>query len=253
MRDAPPPVAGLNVTVPHKLAAYAACDRLSPVAAEVGAVNTLVRAPDGAMVGWNTDLPGLVGALLDTWAEPVPAGGVALVVGAGGAAPAAMLAARAVGAREVRVWNRTPERAVALVERLGFGSAFTERQAAAAGAALVIQASSHGMGLYGDALAAAERDAAELIAETTRDARVLDLVYRPRRTAWVCAAERQGRSAVDGLEMLVQQAALAFELWTGARTEVLATSRAAPDLLDVMRSAACASAKAWAQTDAINR
>lgn len=242
---------GLNVTVPHKLAAYAACDRLSPVATEVGAVNTLIRGHDGALVGWNSDLPGLVAALYAAWSEPVD--GVALVVGAGGAAPAAMLAAREVGAREVRVWNRTAARAAALVERLGFGVAVADPIVAASGASLVIQASSHGMGLTGDALAAAEHEAARFVERTARDAHVLDLIYRPRLTAWVRAATQLGRTSADGLEMLVQQAALSFELWTRARTEVLATSRAASDLLDVMRSAACASAAAWSQTDAINR
>jgi len=234
---------GLNVTVPHKLAAFAACDRRSPVADLVGAVNTLMRAQDGALVGWNTDLPGLVAAARAAWSEPVSATHpAALIVGAGGAAPAAMLAAQLLGAREVRVWNRTAARAEALVSRLGFGIAVADARAAAADVSLVIQASSHGMAFAGAELAAASEEAADVIAETAPDARVVDLVYRPRPTAWVSAAQRLGRDAVDGLEMLVQQAALSFELWTGARTQVESTSCAGSDLLAVMRAAALAAA-----------
>lgn len=236
---------GLNVTVPHKLAAYASCARRSPLAELLGAVNTLVRAADGAVVGWNTDLPGLVAAVRGAWAEPVSLSRpTALIIGAGGAAPAAMLAARVLGAQEVRVWNRTLARAQALVARLGFGSAVADPWVAAAGVSLVVQASSHGMGLAGAAFVAATEEAAEVLAMTAPEARVVDLVYRPRPTTWVSAANRLGRDAIDGLEMLVQQAALSFELWTGARAEVDATSCAAPDLLDVMRAAADSSAVA---------
>lgn len=227
---------GLNATVPHKLAAFAACDRHAPLAARVGAVNTLVRR-DG-IEGWNTDLPGLVAAIHGAW--PTLDAGPALVIGAGGAAPAAMLAAEALGAAEVRVWNRTRARADALVTRLGLGVVHADVVTAARGATLVIQASSHGMGLAGDALAGAEREAHDVLVATDPRACVVDLVYRPRATAWVCAAQSLGRRAMDGLEMLIHQAALAFELWTSARTEVSITSNAAHDLLQVMRAAALA-------------
>ena len=228
---------GLNATVPHKLAAYAACDRHAPLAARVGAVNTLVRvaSESGPLIeGWNTDLPGLVAAVRGAWSMT---GGPALVIGAGGAAPAAMLAAEALGASEVRVWNRTRARADALVARLGLGVVYDDAALAARDATLVIQASSHGMGLTGDALAVAEREAHDVLVTTASAACVVDLVYRPRATAWVRAAQSVGRRAMDGLDMLVHQAALAFELWTSTRTEVSVTSSAAHDLLQVMRFA----------------
>ncbi len=235
---------GLNATVPHKLAAYAACDRHAPLAARVGAVNTLVRVAGtdarSSIEGWNTDLPGLVAAINGTW--PHPRVGPALVIGAGGAAPAAMLAADALGATEVRVWNRTRARADALVKRLGLGVVHDDAATAARDATLVIQASSHGMGLVGEALLAAEREAHGVLSVTDPTARVVDLVYRPRATAWVCAARSLGRDAMDGLEMLVHQAALAFELWTSARTDVSITSCAAHDLLEAMRAAALGTA-----------
>lgn len=231
---------GLNATVPHKRRAAAACATLSPLAARLGAVNTLVADGHGGIAGWNTDLPGLVAAVRERWPalERRSIDGPTLVVGAGGAAPAAIMAAVELGASEVRVWNRSAARARELVATLGVGEACEDVGAAARGASLVLQASSHGMGLDGGAFEEAVAFAREVIAETAADARVVDLVYRPRPTAWVTAAARVRREACDGLGMLVHQAALAFELWTGARSEVLADSRAAAMLADAMRAAA---------------
>jgi shikimate dehydrogenase len=229
---------GLNVTVPHKplAAARATC---TPLAARLGAVNTLVRRADGAIVGHNTDLPGLVAAVVETWGED-PIRGPALVIGAGGAAPAALVAARALGAEEVRVWNRSAARAEALVARVGLGHVVADAREGADGATLVLQASSHGMGLSGAELAAAEAQALEVIGATARGAKVVDLVYRPRPTAWVRAAERAGRAALDGLGMLIHQAALAFELWIGTRAEVGTHTRADARWVAIMRAAALA-------------
>lgn len=219
---------GLNATVPHKQAALAACDRLSALALEVGAVNTLVVA-NGELFGWNTDLPGLLAAIRAAW----PGRGFqrALVVGAGGAAPAAVLAARALGA-EVRVWNRTHARADALVARLGTGQVAAHPEHSDAD--LVLQASSHGMDLVGAAFEAATMEARAIIEGTTAHAAVVDLVYRPSPTAWVTAAAALGRTAVDGLGMLVHQAALAFELWTGERSELARDDVADPVLTRAM-------------------
>ncbi len=107
---------GANVTIPHKLAAHALADELGEAAAAIGAVNTLTFTPEGAIRGDNTDAPGL----LDALGQPVPAS--ALVLGAGGAARAAVWALREAGA-EVTVWNRTPERARALADELGVSHA----------------------------------------------------------------------------------------------------------------------------------
>lgn len=226
-------LAGLNVTVPHKLAAFAACDRLDPLARRAEAVNTLVSDGEGGIAGWNTDLPGLVAAIRTRWGDTATAS-AALIIGAGGAARAAVLAADALGASEIRVWNRTPERARALVERLGVGAAWAELGVAARGAGLVIQSSSWGMDLSGDALTAAVRAARDVLSPTRPSARVVDLVYRPSPTAFVRAAREIGREAMGGLPMLIHQAALSFELFSGARREVEPGSRAEPSLVDAM-------------------
>lgn len=227
---------GLNVTVPHKEHAFSSCDRLSALARRLGAVNTLTRGAEGDLVGHNTDLPGLVAAIREAFGEEATLrrGEAALVLGAGGAAASAVLAAHVLGAAEVRVHNRTPERAVALCARLGIGLAVADSRAAARGVSLVIQASSHGMGLEGEALATARDEARAILAETAADARVIDLVYRPSPTAYTLAAASLGRAASDGLGMLVHQAALALELWIGARAEVDADAVARPAIVEAM-------------------
>ncbi len=100
---------GANVTIPHKQAALALADRASEAARAIGAANTLTFAPDGTIAAENTDAPGLIAALEQL--AGLPAHPSALVLGAGGSARAAVWALREAGAREVSVWNRTPERA----------------------------------------------------------------------------------------------------------------------------------------------
>lgn len=212
---------GLNVTVPHKGEVVGLCDRLAPEAGLAGAVNTLVRAADGAIEGHNTDIAGLVSALERAFATTPWRGRSAAVLGAGGAGRAAVLAAFQAGAAEVRVWNRTLERAERLVAELGarVTGALVARRGiddAVAGSALVLQATTRGMATVpGDpAWLEARGEAEAALGGAAADASVLDLVYRPRETPWVAAARRRGLAADDGLEMLVQQAAWAFRLWT---------------------------------------
>lgn len=230
---------GLNVTVPYKEHAFSCCDRVSPLAQRLGAVNTLARSAEGGLVGHNTDLPGLVAAIRDAFGAEATLhpGETALVCGAGGAAASAVLAAHVLGAAEVRVHNRTHERAEALCTRLGIGVAVGEARAAARGVSLVIQASIHGMGLEGQALARARDEAHAILAETATAARVIDLVYRPSPTAYTLAAASLGRAASDGLGMLVHQAALALELWIGARAEVDTDAVAMPAIVEAMWAA----------------
>lgn len=220
-------VTGYNVTVPHKRAVALRCDALEPSAAALGAVNTIVRGAAGEARGANTDLPGLVRAVRLQCPELRLDGCPACVIGAGGAARAAALAALELGAGEVRVVNRTRARAAALVAALDDPRVRVEDtpESGAARCGLLLQATTLGMGCepddprYADIGALAERylDAA------ADDAALVDLVYRPRVTAWVDAAQRRGQVGADGLEMLVQQGALAFEMWTGRapRAEVM--------------------------------
>jgi shikimate dehydrogenase len=184
---------GANVTIPHKLAAHALCDEQGEAAAAIGAVNTLTFTPEGAIRGDNTDAPGL----LDALGEPAPRS--ALVLGAGGAARAAVWALREAGA-EVTVWNRTPERARALAEDLRVSHA--ERPGPVE---LLVNATSVGL-RQGDSL-----DGLPLVEAPV----VADLVYGEEPTPLVRWAAARGARTIDGLELLVRQGALSFELWTG--------------------------------------
>jgi shikimate dehydrogenase len=199
---------GLNVTVPHKAAAFALADRASPAAAAIGAANTLTFTADG-IEAENTDAPGLIAAL----GEPVE-GRTALVLGAGGAGRAAAWALREAGA-DVSVWNRTSGRARSLAEELGTGHA--ERPESAE---VVVNATSVGLDSEADAVE-------ELgLARYEPPPVLVDLVYSEGGTALSRWAREGGSRVVDGLEVLVRQGALSLELWTGLDAP-LATMRAA--------------------------
>ena len=212
-------VEGLSVTMPHKASVVAAVDRLSAVAEALAAVNTVVRLPGGLLKGENTDGAGFLEALRgDDGFEP--AGRRCLVVGAGGAARAVVKALGDAGAVEVVVVNRTPanaETAAALA-----GSAGRVGVAGEAGEAdLVVSAVPLGMAGRGD------DDLPVDPADLGPGQLVVDLVSNPAVTPLVEAAMARGARAVNGLGMLVHQAALQLRLWTGESPP-----------LDVMRSAA---------------
>ena len=211
---------GINVTVPHKQAVSALVDELTPEARAIGAVNTvLVRGE--RLIGHNTDAAGFLRALRE--AGFAPEGCSALVLGAGGAARAAVYALARVGARVVLL-NRTPQRADALVSDLravvkgarleaGGLDAQTAQQEASR-CHLVVNATSLGMW--------PQVETSPWPEEVAFPAGVLlfDLVYNPRQTRLVRLARESGARAVDGLRMLVHQGAEAFALWTGAAPPV---------------------------------
>jgi shikimate dehydrogenase len=224
---------GVNVTLPWKLEAARVCERLEGAALRLGAVNTVVVETRGGvpiLVGHNTDVPGLVAALRERWPSLQLGDASALVIGAGGAAYAALLAAHELGARDILVFNRTAARAVEMVESVGLGRVVTDLDELETlrPVGLVLQAGSHGMGLSGKAFDDAVDAAADVLRRVARDAKVMDLVYRPRPTAWVEAARRCQLEAEDGLAMLIHQGALAFSLWTGLLPPV-AVMRAAAE------------------------
>jgi shikimate dehydrogenase len=207
--------AGVNVTIPHKEAALAIADEASEGARAIGAANTLTFT-DGRIVAANTDAGGVLRSL--------PAGsrgGRALVLGAGGAARAAIwaLAHGGEGAPDaegnptlvpsfqVDVWNRTPERAATVAAELG-GRAVTDPDAA--DYALIVNTTS--VGLHGeDPFEHLPLAAADLRPEQV----VFDIVYGPEPSALLRAAEAAGATTIEGLEMLVQQGALSLRIWTG--------------------------------------
>ena len=204
---------GLNVTIPHKQPALALATDPTPRALAIGAANTLVFEPGGGIRADNTDAPGLLEALpLD------PAGKTALVLGAGGSARAVVWALLAGGAREVRVWNRTSERARELARELG--AAVVVR---AEPADLLVNGTSVGLDPSRDTFEALPVDADDLTSYEC----VVDLVYRDTETPLVQAARARRVRAVGGRELLVRQGALSFEQFTGKAAPIEIMQRAA--------------------------
>ena len=194
---------GVNVTVPHKLAALALADEATPAAAAIGAANTLTFA-GGRIEADNTDAGGFLDAL-----ETPPRGLRALVLGAGGAGRAVAWALREAGAAEVSVWNRTSERAAALASDLG-----VRHVPAPEAADLLVNATTIGLETGLSDSAAIE---ALGIGSLEAPATVVDLVYRDPSTPVAAWAKRRGARVVDGLEVLVRQGARSLERWTGRK------------------------------------
>jgi shikimate dehydrogenase len=205
---------GANVTIPHKQAALALADSASEAARAIGAANTLMFAADATIAAENTDAPGLIAAI----GEPLH-GKRALVLGAGGSARAAVWALREAGAAEVLVWNRTTARAAELARELGV-SAVAEPERAE----LLVNCTAVGLApAPGEELGQLGLTRA-LIGEFET---VVDLVYREDTTELLAAAQAQGARTLDGLEILVAQGALSFELWTGREAPLQAMHEAA--------------------------
>jgi shikimate dehydrogenase len=236
-------IAGLSVTMPHKEAVAALVDRTTPVATRLDAVNCVTLA-SGELVGSNTDGEGFVAALRHGDGFE-PAGKRCLVVGAGGAARAVILALAEAGAAEVIVVNRTESRAnVAAALAGAVGRVGHPEEAGTAD--LVVNATPAGMGqTQGQgtgtdpqaapqaALEAASQaglfplDPAYLVAGQV----VVDLVYHPAITPWLLAARDRGAVTQNGLGMLVHQAAVQLRSWTGDEPPVAAMWQAATSAL----------------------
>jgi shikimate dehydrogenase len=203
-----------NVTVPHKESVFRACNRLTPVAARVGAVNTF-WVEDGHLVGDNTDVGGFA-----AYGPSVPPGSHVALLGAGGAAAAVLAAIAEWPGVQVSIWNRGAERAVDLAKRFSARPVGTKTEAVE-GASLVVNATSIGLDGVSQPID---------VALLPQEAHVIDLVYSPNETPWVRAARAAGHRAMDGLAMLIEQGALAFERWFGKAPDRAAMWRAAaPD------------------------
>jgi len=207
---------GYNLTVPHKEAIMALIDEVAPAARAIGAVNTVVRV-DGRYIGHNTDAPGLVRSLEEAGVQVGDARVV--VVGAGGAARAAVVGLANAGASEVTVLSRRPEQGEALVRSLGAhvecaldAAPLSEASWSFEAATLLVQATSATLESNPGAFAFA---AALPIDALPAEAAVVDMVYKPLKTSVLARAEERGLSIVDGLGMLLHQGAIAFEMWTG--------------------------------------
>jgi len=202
--------AGANVTIPHKLAAFAICDTVDATASRAGAVNTLIFE-DGRITGSNTDGWGFVANLRHHGVDPTA--GPALLLGAGGSAGAIAAALQDEGV-PVSIANRTRERAERLARDLP-GLTLIDwdaRSAALADHALVVNTTSVGMGGEGDLGLDLSRAPAGMA--------VADIVYVPLETPLLAQAARHGLKPVEGLGMLLYQAVPGFEAWFGVKPVV---------------------------------
>jgi len=212
--------AGGNVTIPHKEAVFALCDSVDPLATTIGAVNTLV-VRDGKVHGTNTDYLGFLGNLdanAPGWSDGP---NDALIIGAGGAARAVLVALRRRDGGKVHVLNRTLEKAQALVDEIDGpfeAHGFDAFPALARHIGLVVNTTS--IGMHGSRFDWLDLG---LLAETTL---VTDIVYTPLVTPLLADAEAHGLKTVDGLGMLLHQAVPGFEAWFGTRPSVTPALRA---------------------------
>jgi shikimate dehydrogenase len=212
--------AGASVTVPHKEAAFALVSSLDEDARLTGAVNTLVFEARG-VAGLNTDVRGFLASLAERLGSDATRTGPAAVLGAGGAARAVALALQRAGSPEVRVINRTPERAEALVRSMPGGlrtPRWGDWKDAFADAALLVNTTSLGM---------VGKPAMEIgLDHLPRQAVVADIVYNPLETELLRAAKERGHRTLDGLGMLMHQAVPAFAAWFGVTPKVTPELRA---------------------------
>jgi shikimate dehydrogenase len=214
---------GLSVTMPHKTAAAAACDELSADAEALRSANTVTLLADGRLSGDSTDGSGFLRSLRDAGHDA--AGAAALVLGAGGAARAVARALGGAGARVTVSARRDDAARAAAALANGETVAWAERAAAAADAAVVVNATPVGMGDTG-------RDVPVPVEALRRGQVVADLVYHPLDTALLSGARERGAAVVDGLGMLVHQAALQVERWTGEVAPVAVMRAAAARALE---------------------
>lgn len=212
---------GANITVPHKEAAFAALPHCDKTASRLRAVNTLVWR-DGEFEGRNTDGYGFLANLAAAAPQWRVTSGPAVVLGAGGAARAIAAALEEAGAPEIRIINRSVERAQALVQQLGLRNAKIHAAEHAADAmreaGLLVNTTSLGM--------KGESDVGYPLDTLPLTALVTDIVYTPLETSLLRNAKKRGHNVVDGLGMLLHQAVPGFEAWFGVRPDVTPELRA---------------------------
>ncbi len=206
---------GANVTIPHKVSVLALADKVTDRAALIGAANTLIFRDNGKIYADNTDGYGFVENLKVNSPGWVPNSGPAAILGAGGAARAALAALLDAGVKEIRIANRTRSRADVL--RTEFGARIHVFEWVKAGnmldgAATVVNCTA--LGMKGKPVLKVPLDA------LSPDAVVTDMVYNPLNTRLLREAARRGCRVVDGLGMLIHQAVPGFERWFGVRPSV---------------------------------
>ena len=216
---------GCNLTIPHKQAALRVADRVDPLARRIGAANTIIVAPDGGLEASNTDIYGFRENLREQAPDWNASAGAAVVLGAGGSARAVVAALAADGVGEVRLVNRTRNRAEAIVAALSVAGlrisahSWDEASDVLEGAGLLVNTTS--LGMVGEPPLMLD------LTPLAQSAPVVDIVYVPLETAFLAAARRRGHPVVDGLGMLLHQGRPGFEAWFGAKVQVSPQLRAA--------------------------
>src|SRR3954447_8379120 len=205
---------GLGVTAPYKQLVATLVDEVEDDAREIGAVNNVVRTSDGRLIGFNTDAPGFRVGAEQAMAFPL-SGAKVVVAGAGGVARAIVHACRTAGVASLTLGNRTLPRTIGGVDAVALDS--NEFLAAVRDADLAVNATTVGMVDPGVSIP---------VDELPPTATVFDCVYVPAETPLLAAARARGLTAANGSEMLIAQAVIAFERWTGVR-----------GMADVMRDA----------------
>lgn len=215
---------GVNVTLPHKPAVLPYLAAIDPAAKRIGAVNTIVVQPDGSLTGSNTDAFGFIESL----AAGAPAGwraaaAPAVVLGAGGAARAVLVALLDAGAPEIRLVNRSMDKAAALAAEFDPRRirpvGWDDRATALGGAGLLVNTTSLGM---------AGQPPLDLVLDDLPVAALVnDIVYTPLETDLLARAAARGNPVVDGLGMLLHQGRPGFAAWFGVAPQVSAELRAA--------------------------
>lgn len=207
--------AGCNLTIPHKVAAMPLMDRVDPLAHRMGAINTIVVEKDGSLSGYNNDGFGYIQSLLEAQPNWRADAGPATVLGAGGAARAVIVSLAEQGAREIRLCNRSWDKAQALAQEFGApvkAIPWEQRHEALADIALLVNTTNQGM---------SGQPALDLsLAKLPGHALVSDVIYIPRETPLLTAARERGNPTVNGLGMLLHQARPAFKAWYGVMPEI---------------------------------
>ena len=211
---------GVNLRVPHKVAALEIVDELTDVARRIGAINTVFINPDGRLTGTNTDGEGFLASLREGASSWQPDEGPAGVLGAGGAARAVLVALIDAGVPNIRLFNRSREGAEALAAALGGPNHvfdWDNRNDHLDGAVLLVNTTT--LGMQGQPPLDISLDGLRATAVVT------DLVYAPLQTGLLIQARERYLTTVDGLGMLLHQAVPGFEGWFGRRPEVSARLR----------------------------
>jgi shikimate dehydrogenase len=203
-RTADPDWRGCNVTIPHKIAVMDHVADPGAVRQSIGAMNTIARAEEGNFIGTNTDAAGFYAPIADLKLE----GANVAVIGSGGAAHAVLFALSRCHVGNVSLLARNPLKGAALLARFGLKGSVHKLDAPLPSVSLLVNATSLGM--------AGQPPLSIDLSPLPDDALVYDLVYAPLQTSLLAAAEQRGLDTIDGLEMLIGQAAFAFELFFGA-------------------------------------